>query len=199
MTAAKSKTKLKMKSKAKSKLKPKSKLKSKPKPKKVIKKKTALKKSKSKPKVKKTTKPKSKPKKFSKSKSKNLKISKISYTDEQKKSLLEVIEKIINSYKNKKYGLGTLDAVDHILDKYNQHYRTVSEKFDAIAEYGMQKDPVFIPKSVFVFENTHIRHEDELFKLLEDIWDGKVGHGEAFTKLNEILALSQSVRKNSHE
>ena len=195
---------LKAKTKSKPKAKTKAKLKLKLKPKSKAKTKTKLKaKLKTKPKAKLKTKAKPKTKLKQKPTSKLIKAMlsttpKIQFNRAQKTKLLPIIEKIVNLRKGERDGLGTYEPIDRILDKYNQHFIDVTEKFDAIIEYGMKKDPAFIPDSVFVITSHHNKNEIELYALLEKIWEGRIQYASAVEKMNSIFAASLVEKTTRH-
>src|SRR5579862_3131616 len=62
------------------------------------------------------------------------------FNDAQKAKLLTWIEKIVNLHKGQKNGLKSFSGIDEILNKYNQHYTEIGEKFDAIVKFGVDKD-----------------------------------------------------------
>jgi len=194
----KTKAKLKTKSKIKSKVKTKAKLKTKSKIKPKAKTKAKLK---AKPKAKLKTKPKAKPKRKPTSKLIKAMLNtkpKIKFNRTQKTKLLSIIEKIVNLRKGERDGLGTYEPIDRILDQYNQHFTNAIEKFDAITEYGMKKDPAFIPDSVFVITSHHNENEIEFYALLEKIWEGRIQYTSAVEKMNAIFAASLVEKTTRH-
>lgn len=205
---SKIKAKSKIKLKSKSRAKPKRKLKSKAKLKKksFIKKKsniknkvntkkkrvqTASKKKKStaKKKISKSIKM-SKSSRESKTKSKLIRNAKKKnqLSDTQKKALLATITKIINLHKSDQDGLKSLTQIERILDKYNQKYTEVGEKFDAIVEYGVGENPLLVREHVFVPTQSKDKETLDLYKLLLDIGEGKIKFTDIKRRIEDLYA-----------
>jgi chemotaxis protein histidine kinase CheA len=178
----KSKSKKKLKTKTKS-LKTKSKRKAK-RVKVKVKPKTKAKKtkSKSKPKSKAKSKSRAKPKKKLKAKAS----AKIKFTKIQKTNLIELIKKIVDLRKKTDEGLRTLDAIDHILDQYNQKYTTAPEKFDAIISYAVIEHAKYVSSMGYIAFKDVGKDSIALYALLSDIGKGKVQYSKATDKMNSI-------------
>jgi hypothetical protein len=173
------KTKTKPKAKTKSKAKSKTKLRVKPKTK-----------AKQKPKVK------SKPKVSAKQKAKTKAVSNMTkFTDDEKYELLLIIEKIIQLHKGLKGGLKSFTGVDLILNKYNQRFTTPTEKFDAIAAFGMEKDPRVVHKNFYVNVEGREKDVDELYILLSRIAKGKINFHTAHEAMETIYAKDLEIFK----
>lgn len=145
---------------------------------------------KSKTKVK--TKVKERSKKKKKSKIKN-KVKAIKFNNVQKEELLIWIEKIVNLHKGEKGGLKSFTGIDEILNKFNQQYTEIDEKFDAIAKFGVERDPRVIHEHFFMNVEGREKDVNELFILLAKIAKGKINYTKAKEKIKFIYEESLAV------
>ncbi|GEM_PF-6874338 len=188
-----SKSKLKSRKRAttkivKSKIKPKKKIKAKTKSK--VKKKINLKsKAKSKSKSKSKSKIKARPKTKNKIPSKK----KVLLTIEQKTQLLELIKKITDLRKKTVDGLKSLDAIDHILDPYNQHYTDPNAKFDAIIAFAGIKNAELNSDLGFISHKDTGKDAISLYALLAKVGKGQTQFSEIADKLNAIFEEAHSI------
>ena len=120
------------------------------------------------------------------------------YNQEQKEKLLQLIELVVNIRRGQRGGLGSFETIDRILDEFNQHYPDIHTKFDAIAEYGLKKDPAFLPKNAFIPTANKNENEVRLYALLEGIWNGEVEYQVAYDQMNGIYINSLSEKDNHH-
>jgi hypothetical protein len=151
--------------------------------------------SKAKTKVK-TAKAKDTTKKAPKVKTKNKTKTKVEkLNDKQKEALLIWIEKIVNLHKRQKGSLKSLTRIDEILNKYNQRYTEIDEKFDAIAEFGIEKDPRVIHKHFFVNIEGREKEVDDLYILLTQITKGEVNFSDAKETMKSIYEKSLAVNR----
>lgn len=104
-------------------------------------------------------------------------------SETQKEEILAIIEKIINLHKRDQDGLKSLTSIERILDKYNQKYLKVDEKFDAIIKYGMEENPLLIREHVYVPTQGKDKETLDLYKLLLDIGQSKI----TFIKIKERI------------
>lgn len=179
-----SKVKTKAKIKKKTKVSTKARIKAK------VKKKTKIK-ARTKVKTKAKTKHKAKKKSRIKTKAKARK-----FNDTQKETLLTWIEKIVNLHKGQKNGLKSFSGIDEILDKYNQHYTEIGEKFDAIAKFGIEMDPRVIHEHFFVSTEGREKDVNDLYILLAKISKGKVNFSGAKEKIKSIYEKSLAVNRS---
>ena len=123
-----------------------------------------------------------------KQKSKKRSTSKAGFKDLEKEHFLVMIEHFVNLHKSNSSGLHSLEEVERILDKYNQHFKTATEKFDAIVDYGMKKS--IIPDNVFIDVNGREKETSDLYKLLTQIGKGNIKFDEAKDKMLEVYEES---------
>lgn len=184
---AKNKTKTKI---IKFKAKPKAKLKAKSKSSSSTKVKAKVKtKAKMKPKTSLKTKTKIKPKTRLKAKVSAT----IQFTKIQKTNLIELIKKIVDLRKKTVDGLKSLDAIDHILDQYNQKFTDAPEKFDAIVNYAVIEHANYISNSGFIALKDTGKDSIALYALLSEIGKGKVQFSKASDEMNSIF--QQAIKK----
>lgn len=110
------------------------------------------------------------------------------FSDAQKEELLATIAKIINLHKFDQDGLKSLTKIERILDKYNQNYTEVGEKFDAIVKYGMEEDPLLVREHVFVPMQGKDKETLDLYRLLLDIGEGKIKFTDIKTRIENLYA-----------
>lgn len=195
-TKVKARVKTKKQTKVGSKVKPKKNTRVKAKPKTKPKTKVRIKPN---TKTKQKTKAKSKPKTSAKQKAKSKAISNMSkFNDAQKYALLMLIEKIIKLHKGLKGGLKSFTGVDLILNKYNQHFTTPTEKFDAIAAFGMEKDPRVIEQNFYVSVQGREKDVDDLYILLSRIANGKINFHTAHEAMETIYAKDLEIFNTRH-
>lgn len=96
-----------------------------------------------------------------------------SFTNAQKAELVIWIEQIIDIHRAAVDGLRSLDAIDQILNPYNQKYPTTVQKFDAVVELGMHKHEE--PMAVVSRGKDAIA----LFKILDEIYRDKTNFHDA--------------------
>lgn len=158
---------------------------------------------KKKTKIKKNTKPKTKTKATTKAKEKyktkkkskiKIKAKTIKLNNAQKEELLTWIEKIVNLHKGQKGGLKSFSGIDEILDKHNQHYTEISEKFDAIAKFGIEKDPRVIHEHFFVNIEGREKDVNDLYILLANITKDKINFSGAKEKMKSIYMKSLALK-----
>jgi hypothetical protein len=182
---AKPKAKAKKIVKAKKKLAPKKITKVKAKAKKTLKPKKIVAKKKVTPKkAKAATKPKAK------------KASKPRFTKIQKADLLTLIGKIVNLRKHNIDGLKSFDAIDHILDQYNQKYTDANQKLDAIVELGMERHKKTLRGLIAVADEG--RDAVSLYHLLAEIGKGNGKFSEFIDKLNSIHEEALEMHRTRH-
>lgn len=126
------------------------------------------------------------------------KLSKNKFTEEQKEKILKLLELIVHLRRGEREGLGSFEKIDRILDEYNQHYKTTLAKFEAVTEYGMRKDPAFVPKNVFIPVKAKSEYEVRLYALLEHMWEGSIKYQEAFEQMNSIYMGSLNEKHHNH-
>jgi len=131
-----------------------------------------------------------------KTKSKKTSTFKSLYNEDQKSELLNLVEKIVTLHKYERGGLRSLDGIDRILDKHNQHYKNVNDKFHAITQYGLDKDPALVSQSIFIRVNAHRPDEDALYKLLEDIHEDKIQFADAKKEMMSIYNHSKHSKQS---
>lgn len=204
---SKSKTKLKPKTPSKTKLKTKTKSSAKPKLKsRAIKVKSKAKtikvKSKGKPKTKAKAKTRARVKRKVKttktklkSKTKPGRQARRKFTETQKAKLLEMIKKIVDLRKKTIDGLKSLDAIDHILDPYNQKYTDTQGKFDAIINFAMLEHAHYVADSGLIAFKDTSKDSIALYALLAEIGEGKAQFSNASDKMNSIY--EDSLKKMS--
>lgn len=107
-------------------------------------------------------------------------------SDIQKAEILITISKIINLHKSDQDGLKSLTSIERILDKYNQKYTNVAEKFDAVVKYGMEENPAIIHKHVFVPTQGKDKETLDLYKLLVDIGQRKIKFNEIERRIDDL-------------
>ncbi len=186
-TKLKAKPKLKPKAKAKKIVKAKKKLA----PKKIVKakakkslkpKKIVKAKKKITPKKKVATKKTIKPK--SNKTPRNITMLKLNFTKIQKADLLTLITKIVNLRKHNIDGLKSFDAIDHILDPYNQKYTDASKKLEAIVQLGMERHKKTLRGLIAVADEG--RDAVSLYHLLAELGKGGSKFSDISDKLNSI-------------
>ena len=111
----------------------------------------------------------------------------------QKEELLIWIDKIVNVHKGQHGGLMSFSRIDQILDKYNQHYTLIGEKFDAIAKFGTDEDPRVIHEHFFVNVEGREKDANDLYILLADITKGKINFDRAKEQMKSIYENAQLV------
>ena len=121
----------------------------------------------------------------------------IPFTEKQKETLLHLIEGFVNLHKGQPEGLLILTGVDRILNKYNQQFTEPNEKFDAIARFGIEKDPRVERKHFYINIDCRKKEVDELFVLLADIAHGKLEYASAAEQLRALHKNLQHLVKAS--
>lgn len=108
------------------------------------------------------------------------------FGSDEKEELLLLIGEIIHLHKLDPDGLKSLEAIERILDKYNQRYTKPTEKFDAIVKYGMSKDLKHADKHIYMFKNNLQPDTAHLYELLNAIGNHKVKFPEAREKMLDV-------------
>ncbi|MEO8401593.1 MAG: hypothetical protein ABI597_07335 [Gammaproteobacteria bacterium] len=114
-----------------------------------------------------------------------------SFTTAQKAELVIWIEQIIDIHRATPDGLRSLDAIDQILNPYNQKFTTTVQKFDAIVELGMHKHEE--PMAVV----SRGKEVIALFKALDEIYRNKTNFHDAKEIIHRLYTDLAKDRKNS--
>ncbi len=145
----------------------------------------------------KTAKAKDKTKKASQVKTKHKAKTKAGeFNETQREALLTWIAKIVNLHKGQNGGLKSLSGIDEILNKYNQRYTEIGEKFDAITKFGMEKDPRVTHEHFYVNIEGRDKNVNELYILLANIIKDKINFNDAKEKMKSIYDKSVAGNKD---
>ncbi len=146
-------------------------------------------------KIRKSAKAKSKLKTKTKAKTQVTLKKKLILTEEQKTTFLEVIKRILDIRKTTIDGLKSLDAIDQILNPYNQKYTDTYGKFDAIINFAMIEHAQYISDtSLIAFKDTG-KDSMALYALLAKIGNGEIQFSDALEQMN--LIYEDSLKEKS--
>lgn len=108
------------------------------------------------------------------------------FNDMEQQTLLLHVGKIVCLRKRTMKGLGSLYAIEKVLDKYNQQFVRPEQKLEAIIKLGVEKSHTEDRRHFYVTTSMRSKEEDELYRVLSDMASGQVRFIDVLQKIERI-------------